>query len=392
MIDRTKVWAGTLNEVALGGRAKRSVGFYDTTLRDGEQAVGAAFDPAQKLEIAKLVDGLGVGRIEAGFPRVSEEDREAIRAITQAGLKAEIWGFSRALVDDVEAVVDLGLRFCVIEAPISDPKLAALGVTREQVLGRIEKAVAFAVRNDVRVAFFGVDSTRADLGFFERVYRAALDVGAAEIAIVDTLGIATPEAVTFLIGRTREWVGDGVPIHFHGHNDFGLATASAIAAVYAGASWIHGTVDGIGERGGNANLPEIALALELLYGVETGLRLDRARKASERLREIGRYQLEPWKPVTGENLFVRETGAVAAQFHIPEAIEPYAASLLDTPRGIVLGKKSGAASITLKCEELGLPARPEKVATLLAAVKSLALEKRGLVTDEEFAAIVHRHG
>jgi isopropylmalate/homocitrate/citramalate synthase len=392
MIDRTKVWAGTLNEVALGGRAKRSVGFYDTTLRDGEQAVGAAFDPAQKLEIAKLVDGLGVGRIEAGFPRVSEEDREAIRAITQAGLKAEIWGFSRALVDDVEAVVDLGLRFCVIEAPISDPKLAALGVTREQVLGRIEKAVAFAVKNDVRVAFFGVDSTRADLGFFERVYRAALDVGAAEIAIVDTLGIATPEAVTFLIGRTREWVGDGVPIHFHGHNDFGLATASAIAAVYAGASWIHGTVDGIGERGGNANLPEIALALELLYGVETGLRLDRARKASERLREIGRYQLEPWKPVTGENLFVRETGAVAAQFHIPEAIEPYAASLLDTPRGIVLGKKSGAASITLKCEELGLPARPEKVATLLAAVKSLALEKRGLVTDEEFAAIVHRHG
>ncbi|RAI32183.1 LeuA family protein [Rhodoplanes serenus] len=392
MIDRTKVWAGTLNEVALGGRAKRSVGFYDTTLRDGEQAVGAAFDPAQKLEIAKLVDGLGVGRIEAGFPRVSEEDREAIRAITQAGLKAEIWGFSRALVDDVEAVVDLGLRFCVIEAPISDPKLAALGVTREQVLGRIEKAVAFAVRNDVRVAFFGVDSTRADLGFFERVYRAALDVGAAEIAIVDTLGIATPEAVTFLIGRTREWVGDGVPIHFHGHNDFGLATASAIAAVYAGASWIHGTVDGIGERGGNANLPEIALALELLYGVETGLRLDRARRASERLREIGRYQLEPWKPVTGENLFVRETGAVAAQFHIPEAIEPYAASLLDTPRGIVLGKKSGAASITLKCEELGLPARPEKVATLLAAVKSLALEKRGLVTDEEFAAIVHRHG
>jgi isopropylmalate/homocitrate/citramalate synthase len=392
MIDRSKVWSGTINEVALQGRAKRTAGFYDTTLRDGEQAVGAAFDPAQKLEIARLVDGLGVGRIEAGFPRVSDEDKEAIRAIQKAGLAAEIWGFSRAMIEDVDAVAALGLKYSVVEAPISDPKLAALGVTRDAVLDRIRKSVAFAVENGITVAFFGVDSTRADLTFFERVYKTALDVGAKEIAIVDTLGIATPEAVTYLVGQSREWFGTGVPIHFHGHNDFGLATASAVAAIYAGASWIHGTIDGIGERGGNANLPEIALALELLYGVETGLRLDRVRTASERLRQIAHYGLEPWKPVVGENLFVRETGAVAAQFHIPQAIEPYAASLLDTPRGIVLGKKSGAASITLKCEELGLKAADDKVPVLLAEVKKLALAKRGLLTNEEFVAIVKRHG
>ncbi|RAI42872.1 hypothetical protein [Rhodoplanes roseus] len=392
MIDRTKVWSGTLNDVALEGRVKRSAGFYDTTLRDGEQAVGAAFDPEQKLEIARMVDGLGVGRIEAGFPRVSDEDKEAIRAISQAGLKAEVWGFSRALVDDVAAVIELGLKHCVIEAPISDPKLAALEVTREKVLDRIKKAVSFATENGINVCFFGVDSTRADLGFFEHVYKTALDVGAKEIAVVDTLGIATPEAVSFLIGKARGWVGAGVPIHYHGHNDFGLATASAVAAIDAGASWIHGTVDGIGERGGNANIPEIALALELLYGIDTGIKLDRVRKASERLRQIARYGLEPWKPVVGENLFVRETGAVAAQFHLPHAIEPYAASLLDTPRGIVLGKKSGAASITLKCEELGLKAGDNAVPLLLAEVKKLALQKRGLVTDAEFVELVKRLG
>lgn len=392
MIDPSKVWAGTLNEVALADQPKLRVGFYDTTLRDGEQAVGAVFDAEQKLEIAKLVDGLGVGRIEAGFPRVSDEDREAIRAISAAGLRAEIWGFSRALVEDVAAVAELNLRYCVIEAPISSQKLSALEVSPDTVLERIRKAVAFGVENGIKVTFFGVDSTRADLAFFERVYKTALEAGAQELAIVDTIGIATPEAVSYLIRHVKGWCGPDIPIHFHGHNDFGLATASAVAAAKAGASWIHGTIDGIGERAGNANLPEIALALELLYGIETDFRLDRVRSASKRLREIGRYAVEPWKPLVGENLFVRETGAVAAQFHIPQAIEPYSSSLLDTPRGIVLGKKSGAASITLKCEELGLSPRDDAIPALLAEVKKLAIAKRGLLTNEEFIQIVKRHG
>jgi isopropylmalate/homocitrate/citramalate synthase len=391
MIDRNEVWTGTINEVALAGRPKRTTGFYDTTLRDGEQAVGVVFSPEDKLEIAKLVDGLGVGRIEAGFPRVSDEDKEAIRAIQKAGLAAEIWGFSRAMIEDVDAVAALGLKYSVVEAPISDPKLAALGVSREKVLGRIRNAVAHAVEAGIHVAFFGVDSTRADLDFIETAYKTALDAGAKELAIVDTLAIASPEAVDFLIRRVKGWAGD-VPIHFHGHNDFGLGTAGAVAAINAGASWVHGTIDGIGERAGNASLPEIATALELLYGVDTGFRLDRIRAASERLREIAGYQLEPWKAVVGRNLFVRETGAVAAQFHIPQAIEPYSSKLLATPRGIVLGKKSGAASITIKCTELGLSPRQEAHAAILAEVKRVAIAKRGLVTDAEFAEIVARLG
>ena len=391
-IDRTKVWTGTLNEVALAGRPKAKVGFYDITLRDGEQSTGVMFDPQQKLEIACLVDGLGAGRIEAGFPRVSEDDREAIKLIRGAGLKAEIWGFARAMPDDVAAVADLDLKHSVIEAPISNRKLKALGVSREEVLARIKTSVEFGVKQGIHVAFFGVDSTRADLDFFEQVYKTARDAGAAEYVIVDTLAIATPEAVTYLIGKVRQWMGQDAIIHFHGHNDFGMATADAVAAVAAGASWIHGTIDGIGERAGNANLPEIALALELLYGVETGFHFERVRQASKRLREIAGYQLEPWKPVVGETLFVRETGAVAAQFHIPEAIEPYSSSILDTPRNIVLGKKSGLASIKIKSEQLGLNAREEDFPRLLNEVKNLAISKRRLVTDEEFKALQSRLG
>jgi isopropylmalate/homocitrate/citramalate synthase len=387
-IDRSKVWTGTLNEMALAGQAPPRANFYDTTLRDGEQSVGVMFDPAQKLEMARLIDGLGVGRIEAGFPRVSEDDRVAIAEILKAGLRAEIWGFARALPEDVDAVAELGLRHCVVEAPISDLKLGALGVSRAAVLERIRKAVGHAVQQRIHVAFFGVDSTRADLAFFEQVYKTARDAGASEFAIVDTIAIATPEAVTFLVGRARQWLGQDAVIHFHGHNDFGMATACAVAALRAGATWVHGTVDGIGERAGNANLPEIALTLEMLYGTETGIRFDRIRPVSQRLREIAGYQLEPWKSVVGENLFVRETGAVAAQFHTPEAIEPYSSSLLATRRGIVLGKKSGIASIKIKCEELGLDAPSSAHGRLLEDVKRLAMHNRRLLTDDEFRQIV----
>jgi isopropylmalate/homocitrate/citramalate synthase len=379
-----------LNTLALKQRHSAKFGFYDTTLRDGEQAVGVAFDAEQKLEIALMLDSLGMGRIEAGFPRVSEEDKLAIKHIMAAGLKAEIWGFARAIIEDVAAVADLGMRHCVIEAPISDFKLKALGVSQESVLERIKSAVAFGVKEGINVAFFGVDSTRADISFIEKVYKSARDAGASEFVIVDTLAIATPEAVTFLVGKMREWFGFEVQIHFHGHNDFGLGTAGAIAAVNAGADWIHGTVDGIGERAGNANLPEIALALEMLYEIDTGFNFERVRMTSKRLREIAKYDLEPWKPLVGENLFIRETGAVAAQFHIPEAIEPYSSSILNTPRGIVLGKKSGIASLEIKCAELNLSPKPDSLPSLLAAVKALAIKKRGLLTDAEFKDLVDR--
>jgi len=379
-----EIWTGTLNDAyRVGG----SVGLYDTTLRDGEQTVGVVLDPDQKLEIARLLDELGIDRIEAGFPRVSQDDWDAVAKIAGAGLKAQVWGFSRAVAADLEALVELGVPASVIESPISDLKLNAIGVDRETMLGRITKAMRFAAENGIHAAFFGVDSTRAEADFYERVYTSAVEAGAREVVVVDTLGIASPEAVADLVGKTVDWVGADVPVHFHGHNDFGLATAAAVAAVRSGATWIQGTINGMGERAGNANLGEVALTLRALYGVESNLKLDRIRDVSEQVRRLSGYALEPWKPVTGETLFRRESGAVASQFHDPPSIEPYSSSLVATDRAIVLGKKSGLDSIRIKADELGLDVGEERRGELLAKVKELGARKRGLVTDDEFRAL-----
>ncbi len=372
-LDRDKLWTGELNRRALEPQTHDTIGLYDTTLRDGEQTVGVVLSPEDKLAIARALDEAGVDRIEAGFPRVSEEDAEAIRMIADAGLRAEVWGFARAVQADVELLAELGVRAAVVESPISDAKLAALGVSHDEMLGRIRKAVSFAAGEGITVAFFGVDGSRAELDFFHRAYDAAVEAGAQEAVVVDTIGVATPEGAAYLVGQAVDWLD--VPVHWHGHDDFGLATAAAVAAVQAGATWVHGTVNGMGERAGNANLLEVALALEGLYGIPTRLDLSQARALAALVRERSGYELAPWTPLTGENLFTRESGAVASQFHDPPAIEPYAADLVGAERGIVLGKKSGLDSIRLKAEELGLELPAERHAEVLAAVKSLATKK-----------------
>jgi isopropylmalate/homocitrate/citramalate synthase len=389
-LDRAKVWTGGLNADALEPQPRVTVGLYDTTLRDGEQTVGVVLDPEQKLEIARALADAGVDRIEAGFPRVSEEDARAISLILAAGLDAEIWGFSRAVRADVEALVELGVGASVIESPISDGKLAALGVSRETMLERIRSAVAFAANEGIKVAFFGVDSTRADLEFVRRVYEAAVEAGAQEVVVVDTLGIATPEAAAYLVNEVVERLDYEVPVHWHGHDDFGLATAAAVAAVQAGATWVQGTVNGMGERAGNADLVEVALALEALYGIPTRLDLTKARALAGLVQELTGTPLAAWKAVTGDNLFTRESGAVAAQFHDPPAIEPYASELVGAERGIVLGKKSGLDSIRIKVAELGLDVPEDAYPALLEAVKRGGTRKRGLVTDSEFRRLASR--
>ena len=387
MIDRSKVWTGSLNEQALDPQPHVTVGLYDTTLRDGEQSVGVVLSPEDKLEIAKALDAAGIDRIEAGFPRVSADDWLAVELVSAAGLNAEVWGFSRAVQADVEALVELGVPASVIESPISDGKLAALGVSREQMLERIRGAVSFAAGAGIKVAFFGVDSSRAELDFYRRAYETAVAAGAREVVVVDTIGIATPEAAAFLVGQTVDWVGAQIPVHWHGHNDFGLGTAAAIAAVQAGATWVQGTINGMGERAGNADLLEVALALEALYGIPTRLDLTQARSLSQLVQKRAGTPLPSWKAVTGDALFTRESGAVAAQFHDPQAIEPYSAELVGAQRGVVLGKKSGLDSIRIAAERLELDVPEDRRAALLAAVKQRGAAKGGLVTDAEFVEL-----
>ena len=391
--ERKGIWVSELNsrpEARKDFVPGRAVQFYDTTLRDGEQSVGVVLTPQQKLEIARALDELGVGRIEAGFPKVSADDAEAFGLIAKAGLKAEIWGFGRALKADIDELLRLGARATVIETPTSAIKLKAYGLSVEEARRRAAEAIGYARKNGVTVAFFTVDGTRTDLDVLRDFYRCALDAGAQELVVVDTIGACGPEAVEFLVRSVREWVGVKVPLHFHGHNDFGMATACAVAAVRGGAEWIQGTVNGMGERAGNADIGEVAMALTGLYGVPVKLDLRKIREVSALVRRAAKHELEPWKPVVGENLFMRESGAVASQFHIPEAIEPFSSELVGATRSIVLGKKSGIDSIAIKAKEQGMQLSTEQQQAVLAAVKRAGTEKRGLVTDAEFRTIVSR--
>src|SRR6267154_4432959 len=395
MTNNSKIWVSELNarpEVR-SAFPKTLIHFYDTTLRDGEQTVGVVLSPQQKLEIALKLDELGIGRIEAGFPRVSPEDAEAIQLMQRAGIKAELWGFSRAVKADVEELVRLELRYSVIEAPTSAIKLKAYGISREEVLRRIRDAVSAAREAGITDAFFAVDGTRTEMEFLKTVYLSALDAGAKELVVGDTIGACGPVAAEYLTRQVCEWAGKDVPVHFHGHNDFGMATACAVAAVRGGATWIQGTINGMGERAGNADIAEIALALRCLYEVPVILNLEKVREVSDVVCRAAGYTLEAWKPLVGENLFMRESGAVASQFHLPEAIEPYSAEIVHADRRIVLGKKSGLDSIDLKCKELGISIAANQRGPVLAAIKRAAVKqaaagKPGLVSDDQFRQIL----
>jgi isopropylmalate/homocitrate/citramalate synthase len=391
-IQPDQVWTTPLNEldaVQQGFDRSKTVRFYDTTLRDGEQSTGICFSANDKFEIACKLAELGVGRIESGFPRVSEEDTEAVRRILAANLKSEIWGFARCIKADIDAHVELGTRYTLLEITTSDMKMNAFGFTREKVMNNVVTAIKYAKEKGIeRVNFFAVDSTRSDLSYLRDVYSAALEAGADEVSMVDTIGVCAPETVEYLMRQLRSWVGNSVPIHWHGHNDFGLATASAIAAVRGGADWIQGTINGMGERAGNADICEVALALRYLYHVPVEMDLSKAREVSQMVQTYGKYSVDTWKPVVGKFIFCRESGGVASQFHMPSAIEPYSADILGASRSIALGKKSGLANIKIKLDELGLDAPAEKHGALLEKVKSLGTTEKRLVTDQEFRAMV----
>ena len=393
-ISQDKIWTSELNktdDILTRFDRSKPVNFYDTTLRDGEQSVGVCFNPEEKFDIACKLNELGVGRIESGFPRVSADDTQAVKRILEAGLDSEIWGFSRAVKADIDAHIELGTEHVLIEISTSDVKIKAYGFTRESVLQRVTDAIKHAKDNGIKtVNFFAVDSTRSNLEFLRDVYSTAIEHGADEVSVVDTIGVCSPEAVEWLIGEVSSWVGPDIPIHWHGHNDFGMATASAVAAVRGGARWIQGTINGMGERAGNADICEVALALQCLYDMPVELDLTKARDASQVVQKAGGYSVDGWKPVVGEFLYTRESGAVANQFHIPQAIEPYSAEIVDADRRIVLGKKSGLSNIKLKGEELGLDIPEDKRAGVLAEVKDLGTKNARLVTDEEFKDIVAR--
>ena len=208
------------------------------------------------------------------------------------------------------------------------------------------------------------------------------------MVVVDTIGIATPEAAAYLVGQTVDWLGGEIPVHWHGHDDFGLGTAAAIAAVQAGATWVQGTINGMGERAGNADLIEVALALEALYGIPTRLDLTQARSLSRLVQERAGTPLPSWKAVTGDALFTRESGAVAAQFHDPPAIEPYSSELVGARAGSCSARRAASTRSGSQRNDSASTSRRHGATEVLAAVKDLGVAKDASSRDEEFERLV----
>ena len=375
-------------EVLGENRLPKKLKIYDTTLRDGEQTIGVSFDKKEKLEIAKMLDEMGVDRIEAGMPVVSKEDREAVELILKAGLRAEIWGFCRAVKGDIEACADVGVKNIIVEIATSSIKMKANNFTPEGVLGKIVDSLQYAKGRGLYTAYFAVDATRADLRYLETVYRKAVEEGKAdEVVMVDTLGVAIPETMFYLTKKLREWVN--VPIMTHCHSDFGMATACTFSSVKAGAGCAHVTLNGLGEKTGNADLAETVFAAKL-YGVDTNIDMKKIYKASKLVEKISRIPISPLKPVVGDFVFKRESGVTAAQvIAYPPSVEPYSPELLDREREVLLSKKSGKKSVEYKLEKMGVKATSEQIEEILAQVKDLGVHKKGIITESEFLEILN---
>jgi len=390
MSDDQYLWVSETNRISevLGEHYfPPKLKFYDTTLRDGEQTIGVTWDKEEKLQIARMLDELGIYRIEAGMPVVSKEDKEAVELILNAGLKAEIWGFCRAVRGDIDGCLDVGVKHIICEISTSPVKMKAYNFTPDQVLGKTLDCLQYAKSKGLYTAFFAVDATRADLGFLEKIYTQAVKEGQAdEVVIVDTLGVATPENMFYLTKKLREWVD--VPIMTHCHNDFGMATACTLFSVKGGAYCAQITVNGLGEKTGNADLAETAIAAKL-YGLEVDIDMKKLQKAAKLLEKLTRIPLSPLKPVVGENVFKRESGVTVAQLiNYPPAVEGYSPEILGRDREILLSKKSGKKSIEYKLGQLQLEATSEQIDGILAAVKDLGVKKKGHVNDDEFKEIV----
>ena len=296
-LDRSKVWTGDLNAKALEPQPRVTVGLLRHHPARWRTRVGVVLVPEQKVEIAKALAAAGVDRIEAGFPRVSADDAQGDLAHPRGRPRRRDLG-----------LLPRGAGGCggarrARPASVGDrePDLRTESWPRSASRARpcssgSLRAVSFAAAEGIKVAFFGVDSTRADLEFVRQVYETAVEAGAQEVAVVDTLGIATPEAAAFLVTEVVERLNYEIPVHWHGHDDFGLATAAAVAAVQAGATWVQGTVNGMGERAGNVDLVEIALAVEALYGIPTRLRLDHARTLRPSCRSCPERRSRPGSP------------------------------------------------------------------------------------------------
>lgn len=357
----------------------------DTTLRDGEQTPGVSLTPEEKLRIALKIDALGADIIEAGSAITSEGEREGIRKITAEGLRAEICSFARAVREDIDAAVSCDVDSVHLVVPTSDLHLEhKLRKTREEVLEQAVDCTEYAVDHGILVELSAEDSTRSDMDFLRTIFREGIEAGAERICACDTVGILTPErSYEFYRGLSEL----GAPLSVHCHNDFGLAVANSLAGLRAGASEVHATINGIGERAGNAALEEVVVALKSLYDVDTSINIEMLYETSRMVARMTGVYLQPNKAIVGENAFAHESGIHAdGVLKKAETYEPITPEMVGHRRRFVMGKHIGTHALRKRLDELGMKVADDKLMEIFRRVKTLG-DMGKCVTDVDLQAI-----
>lgn len=386
-------WVSHFNrspEVEATMQLPERVEIHDATLRDGEQTPGVVMDVSDKIAIAEKLDEVGVERIEAGMPAVSEMDFQAIKKITRLGLKAKIYSFARALNVDIDKAVDCGCYGVVIEIPIGYPKLKyQFKWTWEDVLRKSVEVVRYAKARGLHVVYFPYDTTRAlEEDLTNVLSRLVEDAPPDSVGVVDTMGCALPQAIKHMVRLVQKITK--LPVEVHTHNDFGMAVATELAGVEAGATCVHSCANGLGERTGNAPLEELMVALHVLYGYEKQYKLDRLPQLGDVVQRVSGIPIAANKPILGARNFTRESG-IGVDLVVKEPLAMFGThpGLTGREGEVVLGKKSGKASITYSLERMGISITDDAaIGEMLMLVKNRGIAKRGLVTEREFREIV----
>ena len=365
----------------------KEVFIVDTTLRDGEQTAGVVFANEEKIAIASMLSELGVDQLEVGIPTMGGDEKDAIKSIVKRNLKSSIMAWNRAVISDIQESIDCGVDAVAISISVSDIHIKnKLKTSREWVLENMVKSVEYAKKNGLYVSVNGEDASRADREFLIKFMKAAKEVGADRFRYCDTVGVMGPfqieEEIKALYDNAK------LDIEMHTHNDFGMATANAIAGLRGGANHVGVTVNGLGERAGNAALEEVVMALKFVYGCDVDMDTTMFREISEYVSKASGRVLPIWKAIVGTNMFAHESGIHAdGALKNPKNYEAFDPSVVGLERQIVIGKHSGKAAIVNKFKEYNIELTNEEASAILEMVRSTSVRLKRSLFDKEIVGL-----
>lgn len=370
----------------------RKIYIVDTTLRDGEQTAGVVFANEEKLIIADMLSELGVDQLEVGIPTMGGDEKEAIKQIVKRNnSRKSIMAWNRAVISDIDESIDCGVDAVAISVSVSDIHIKhKLKTSREWVLENMIKSVEFAKKNGLYVSVNGEDASRADNEFLIEFIDEAKKAGADRFRYCDTVGIMEP----FSIRKNIEelYKRTGFDIEMHTHNDFGMATANAIAGILGGASHVGLTVNGLGERAGNAALEEVLMALIYVYGYKADVNTKMFREVSEYVAQASGRKLPIWKAIVGDNMFAHESGIHAdGAIKNPKNYEAFDPDVIGLQRQIVIGKHSGKAGIINKFKEYNIELNDEEARGILEMVRAASVRLKRTLFDKELVKLYQEY-